>query len=221
MASTPEHVLPTLAAKDMASVHCLGCSPYYYRYLRKNDSTLYYQSNITPKLPLLFSPVLNRWKGYSVCSPPPESHCAITDVISHSRFIGARFLALKMVKQGFCDGEFIGRARVPMEVMGLMLEEFVDEYATPKLPLLFSPVLNRWKGYSVCSPPPESHCAITDVISHSRFIGARFLALKMALVPGLKRHYYSIAINYRKYELEERILLNLHKNKQTDGLTLR
>ncbi|KAK3419586.1 hypothetical protein EUGRSUZ_G00191, partial [Eucalyptus grandis] len=36
-----------------------------------------------------------------------------------------------------------------------------------------------------------------------------------------KPHYYSIAINYRKNELEEKMLLNLHKKKWTDGLTLR
>lgn len=32
-----------------------------------------------------------------------------------------------------------------------------------------------------------------------------------ALIHGLNRHYYSIAINYRKNELEEKMLLNLHK----------
>ncbi|PWA96734.1 26S proteasome non-ATPase regulatory subunit 14 [Artemisia annua] len=39
-----------------------------------------------------------------------------------------------------------------------------------------------------------------------------------ALIHGLNRHYYSIAINYRKNELEE--ILNLHKKKWTDGLKL-
>ena len=41
-----------------------------------------------------------------------------------------------------------------------------------------------------------------------------------ALIHGLNRHYYSIAINYQKNELEEKMLLNLHKKKWTDGLTL-
>lgn len=41
-----------------------------------------------------------------------------------------------------------------------------------------------------------------------------------ALIHGLNRHYYSIAINYRKNKLEEKMLLNLHKKKWTDGLTL-
>jgi 26S proteasome regulatory subunit N11 len=41
-----------------------------------------------------------------------------------------------------------------------------------------------------------------------------------ALIHGLNRHYYSIAINYRKNELEQKMLLNLHKKKWTDGLTV-
>merc|ERR1719197_140464 len=41
-----------------------------------------------------------------------------------------------------------------------------------------------------------------------------------ALIHGLNRHYYSIAINYRKNELEERMLLNLNKKKWSDGLCL-
>ena len=40
------------------------------------------------------------------------------------------------------------------------------------------------------------------------------------LIHGLNRHYYSIGIKYRKNELEEKMLLNLHKKKWTDGLTL-
>ncbi|VVA89766.1 unnamed protein product [Arabis nemorensis] len=42
-----------------------------------------------------------------------------------------------------------------------------------------------------------------------------------ALIHGLNRHYYSIAINYRKNELEEKILVNLHKKKWADGLNLK
>eukprot|EP00887_Chlorella_sp_A99_P002237 scaffold10.g2237.t1 len=42
-----------------------------------------------------------------------------------------------------------------------------------------------------------------------------------ALIHGLNRHYYSIAINYRKTELEERMLLNLQKHTWSKGLTLR
>merc|ERR1712010_386583 len=42
-----------------------------------------------------------------------------------------------------------------------------------------------------------------------------------ALIHGLNRHYYSIAINYRKTELEQTMLMNLHKKNWGDGLTLR
>lgn len=41
-----------------------------------------------------------------------------------------------------------------------------------------------------------------------------------ALIHGLNRHYYSIAIDYRKNELEEQMLMNLHKNTWSDGLML-
>lgn len=41
-----------------------------------------------------------------------------------------------------------------------------------------------------------------------------------ALIHGLNRHYYSIAINYRKNELEQKMLLNLHKKNWTSGLIL-
>lgn len=41
-----------------------------------------------------------------------------------------------------------------------------------------------------------------------------------ALIHSLNRHYYSIAIAYRKNELEEHMLLNLHKKKWTDSLRL-
>ncbi|KAF8694249.1 hypothetical protein HU200_038386 [Digitaria exilis] len=42
-----------------------------------------------------------------------------------------------------------------------------------------------------------------------------------ALIHWLNRHYSSIAINYRKNELEEKMLLNLHKRKWTDTLILK
>jgi 26S proteasome regulatory subunit N11 len=41
-----------------------------------------------------------------------------------------------------------------------------------------------------------------------------------ALIHGLNRHYYSLLINYRKNELEERMLLNLSKKGWAAGLTL-
>jgi len=39
-----------------------------------------------------------------------------------------------------------------------------------------------------------------------------------ALIHGLNRHYYSIAINYRKNEFEQKMLLNLHKKSWKHGL---
>ncbi|KAJ2752799.1 multicatalytic endopeptidase [Coemansia nantahalensis] len=40
-----------------------------------------------------------------------------------------------------------------------------------------------------------------------------------ALIHGLNRHYYSIAIDYRKNQLEEKMLLNLNKKQWSHGLT--
>jgi len=41
-----------------------------------------------------------------------------------------------------------------------------------------------------------------------------------ALIHGLNRHYYSIAINCRKNDLEQKMLLNLHKKSWMEGLKL-
>ena len=41
-----------------------------------------------------------------------------------------------------------------------------------------------------------------------------------ALIHGLNRHYYSIALSYRKNELEQQMLQNLHKKNWTVGLTV-
>jgi len=41
-----------------------------------------------------------------------------------------------------------------------------------------------------------------------------------ALIHGLNKHYYSIAINYRKNELEQRMLLNLHRQQWKGGLSM-
>ena len=41
-----------------------------------------------------------------------------------------------------------------------------------------------------------------------------------ALIHGLNRHYYSIAINCRKNDLEQKMLSNLHKKSWKDGLKL-
>jgi 26S proteasome regulatory subunit N11 len=41
-----------------------------------------------------------------------------------------------------------------------------------------------------------------------------------AIIHGLNRHYYSIAINYRKHELEQKMLLNVHRTHWSTGLNL-
>merc|ERR1719420_1558352 len=41
-----------------------------------------------------------------------------------------------------------------------------------------------------------------------------------ALIHGLNRHYYSIALSYKQNELEQQMLMNLHKKNWTDGLKL-
>jgi len=42
-----------------------------------------------------------------------------------------------------------------------------------------------------------------------------------ALIHGLNRHYYSMVIDYRKNELEQQMLMNLHKKQWTEGLKLK
>ena len=42
-----------------------------------------------------------------------------------------------------------------------------------------------------------------------------------ALIHGLNRHYYSLAINYRKTGLEENMLMNLHKHVWTEALQMK
>lgn len=41
-----------------------------------------------------------------------------------------------------------------------------------------------------------------------------------ALIHGLNRHYYSMNISYRKNELEEKMLMNLHRKTWSRGLKL-
>lgn len=41
-----------------------------------------------------------------------------------------------------------------------------------------------------------------------------------ARIHGLERHYYSIVIDWRKNDLEEQMLMNLHKKDWTTGLKL-
>lgn len=42
-----------------------------------------------------------------------------------------------------------------------------------------------------------------------------------ARIHGLERHYYSLVIDWRKNDLEEQMLMNLHKKDWTDGLMIK
>lgn len=193
---------------------------------------------------------------------------------------------LKMLKHG--------RAGVPMEVMGLMLGEFVDDYTVTVIDVFAMP--QSGTGVSVEAVDPVFQAKMLEMLkqtgrpemvvgwyhSHPGFgcwlssvdintqqsfeaLSERAVAVVVdpiqsvkgkviidafrlmspnvlllgqeprqitsnlghlqkpsvqALVHGLNRHYYSITINYRKNELEQKMLLNLHKTSWISGLTL-
>uniref|UniRef100_A0A4W6CWU3 COP9 signalosome complex subunit 5 n=1 Tax=Lates calcarifer TaxID=8187 RepID=A0A4W6CWU3_LATCA len=165
---------------------------------------------------------------------------------------------LKMLKHG--------RAGVPMEVMGLMLGEFVDDYTVRVIDVFAMP--QSGTGVSVEAVDPVFQAKMLDMLkqtgrpemvvgwyhSHPGFgcwlsgvdintqqsfeaLSERAVAVVVdpiqsvkgkvdwiifhgALIHGLNRHYYSITINYRKNELEQKMLLNLHKKSWMEGLTL-
>ncbi|CAI9777786.1 unnamed protein product [Fraxinus pennsylvanica] len=198
--------------------------------------------------------------GGALGHPPPDS-----PTLDSSEQVYISSLALlKMLKHG--------RAGVPMEVMGLMLGEFVDEYTVRVVDVFAMP--QSGTGVSVEAVDHVFQTNMLDMLkqtgrpemvvgwyhSHPGFgcwlsgvdintqqsfeaLNQRAVAVVVdpiqsvkgkttsnlghlnkpsiqALIHGLNRHYYSIAINYRKNELEEKMLLNLHKKKWTDGLSL-
>jgi len=188
-----------------------------------------------------------------------------------------------------------GRGGVPLEVMGLMLGEFVDEYTIRVVDVFAMP--QSGTGVSVEAVDPVYQTKMMDMLkqtgrpetvvgwyhSHPGFgcwlssvdvntqqsferLHPRAVAVVVdpiqsvkgkvvidafrsipsqtlmtgqeprqstsnvghlqkpsiqALIHGLNRHYYSIAINFRKTELEQAMLLNLHKQNWTDGLRLK
>lgn len=191
---------------------------------------------------------------------------------------------LKMLKHG--------RAGVPMEVMGLMLGQFADDYtincvdvfAMPQSgtsvsveavdPVFQTRMLEMLKqtgrpemvvGWYHSHPGFGCWLSSTDINTQSSFeqLNPRAVAVVIdpiqsvkgkvvidcfrlinpqlmmlgqeprqstsnighlqkpsiqALIHGLNRHYYSIVIDYRKNELEEQMLMNLHKRNWTTGL---
>ncbi|PWN95294.1 putative RPN11-26S proteasome regulatory subunit [Tilletiopsis washingtonensis] len=194
---------------------------------------------------------------------------------------------LKMLKHG--------RAGVPMEVMGLMLGEFVDDYTVTVIDVFAMP--QSGTGVSVEAVDPVFQTKMLDMLkqtgrpemvvgwyhSHPGFgcwlssvdintqqsfeqLNPRAVAVVVdpiqsvpgkvvidafrlinpstvmlgqeprqttsnvghlnkpsiqSLIHGLNRHYYSIAIGYRKTELEQSMLGNLHKRGWMEGLRLR
>ncbi|TPX45624.1 hypothetical protein SeMB42_g01691 [Synchytrium endobioticum] len=193
---------------------------------------------------------------------------------------------LKMLKHG--------RAGVPMEVMGLMLGEFVDDYTVRVIDVFAMPQSGTGVSVEAVDPVfqtkmldmlkqtgrpeqvvgwyhshpgfgcwlssvdvqtqqsfeqlhPRAVAVVVDpiqsvkgkvVIDAFRLINPQSVMMQQeprqttsnighlnkpsiqALIHGLNRHYYSIAINYRKNELEQKMLLNLHKKTWTSGLIL-
>ncbi|GAA5944781.1 proteasome regulatory particle lid subunit RPN11 [Sporobolomyces koalae] len=193
---------------------------------------------------------------------------------------------LKMLKHG--------RAGVPLEVMGLMLGDFVDEFTIRVIDVFAMP--QSGTGVSVEAVDPVFQTKMLDMLkqtgrpemvvgwyhSHPGFgcwlssvdvntqqsfeqLNPRAVAVVVdpiqsvkgkvvidafrsinpqqimmgleprqstsnvghlqqpsiqALIHGLNRHYYSIAIAYRKTDLEQSMLLNLHKKDWTQGLKL-
>ena len=187
-----------------------------------------------------------------------------------------------------------GRAGVPMEVMGLMLGQFVDDYTINCVDVFAMPqsgttvsvesvddvfqadMLDMLKqtgrpemvvGWYHSHPGFGCWLSSTDINTQSSFeqLNERAVAVVVdpiqsvkgkvvidcfrlinpqlmmlgheprqttsnighlqkpsiqALIHGLNRHYYSIVIDYRKNELEEQMLMNLHKSNWTTGLTV-
>lgn len=226
--------------------------------------------------------MLRQMQGGMGQGPPMDSPVVDT---AEQVYISSLAL-LKMLKHG--------RAGVPMEVMGLMLGEFVDDYTVRVKDVFAMP--QSGTGVSVEAVDPVFQTKMLDMLkqtgrpemvvgwyhSHPGFgcwlsgvdvntqqsfeaINERCVAVVVdpiqsvkgkvvidafrcinpqtllmgqeprqttsnighlnkpsiqALIHGLNRHYYSLAINYRKDELEQKMLLNVHKPKWTDGLTL-
>jgi len=214
--------------------------------------------------------------------PPPDAPIVDT---AEQVYISSLAL-LKMLKHG--------RAGVPMEVMGLMLGEFVDDYTVRVKDVFAMP--QSGTGVSVEAVDPVFQTKMLDMLkqtgrpemvvgwyhSHPGFgcwlsgvdvhtqqsfeaINERCIAVVVdpiqsvkgkvvidafrcinpqtllmgqeprqttsnighlnkpsiqALIHGLNRHYYSLAINYRKDELEQKMLLNVHKPGWAEGLHL-
>ncbi|KAK2599948.1 multicatalytic endopeptidase [Conoideocrella luteorostrata] len=210
-----------------------------------------------------------------------------TNLIDNSETVYISSLALlKMLRHG--------RAGVPMEVMGLMLGEFVDDFTVKVMDVFAMPQSGTGVSVEAVDPvfqtkmmdmlrqtgrpesvvgwyhshpgfgcwlssvdintqqsfeqlTPRAVAVVVDpiqsvkgkvVIDAFRLINPQLLMMGQeprqstsnlghlnkpsiqALIHGLNRHYYSIAINYRKTALEENMLMNLHKHVWTEALEM-
>lgn len=213
-------------------------------------------------------------------APPPDA-----PVVDTAEKVQLSSLALlKMLKHG--------RAGVPMEVMGLMLGQFVDEYTVNCVDVFAMP--QSGTGVSVEAVDPAFQTKMLEMLkqtgrpemvvgwyhSHPGFgcwmssvdintqqsfeqLNQRAVAVVIdpiqsvkgkvvidcfrlinpqlmmmgreprqttsnvghlkkpsiqALIHGLNRHFYSMVLDYRKNDLEEQMLMNLHKQAWTAGL---
>jgi 26S proteasome regulatory subunit N11 len=211
----------------------------------------------------------------------------MANVVDNSETVHISSLALlKMLRHG--------RAGVPMEVMGLMLGEFVDDYTVRVVDVFAMPQSGTGVSVEAVDPvfqtkmmdmlrqtnraetvvgwyhshpgfgcwlssvdintqqsfeqlTPRAVAVVVDpiqsvkgkvVIDAFRLINTQTLMMGQeprlttsnlghlnkpsiqALIHGLNRHYYSIAINYRKSGLEENMLMNLHKHVWTEALEM-
>ncbi|CED85590.1 mov34-domain-containing protein [Phaffia rhodozyma] len=226
--------------------------------------------------------LLQQGGGGGMGGPPAQTQIGDTGEIVHVSSLAL----LKMLKHG--------RAGVPMEVMGLMLGEFVDEYTVHVVDVFAMPqsgtsvtvesvdhvfqtkMLDMLKqtgrpemvvGWYHSHPGfgcwlssvdvntqqsfeqlnPRAVAVVIDpiqsvkgkvVIDAFRTINPQTLMMGQeprqttsnighlnkpsiqALIHGLNRHYYSIAIDYKKTEAEQGMLMNLHKQGWTEGLKL-
>ncbi|KAF7547838.1 hypothetical protein G7046_g8880 [Stylonectria norvegica] len=210
-----------------------------------------------------------------------------TNLIDNSETVYISSLALlKMLRHG--------RAGVPMEVMGLMLGEFVDDFTVKVMDVFAMPQSGTGVSVEAVDPVfqtkmmdmlrqtgrpesvvgwyhshpgfgcwlssvdintqqsfeqlnPRAVAVVVDpiqsvkgkvVIDAFRLINPQLLMMGQeprqstsnlghlnkpsiqALIHGLNRHYYSIAIDYRKTALEENMLMNLHKHVWTEALEM-
>merc|ERR1712000_400032 len=210
-----------------------------------------------------------------------------SNLIDNSETVYISSLALlKMLRHG--------RAGVPMEVMGLMLGEFVDDFTVRVVDVFAMPQSGTSVSVEAVDPVfqtkmmdmlrqtgrpesvvgwyhshpgfgcwlssvdintqqsfeqlnPRAVAVVVDpiqsvkgkvVIDAFRLINPQLLMMGQeprqstgnlghlnkpsiqALIHGLNRHYYSIAINYRKTALEENMLMNLHKHVWTEALEM-